>query len=477
MKNLFKKTVAIMLTMLFVCGSFSVCAVEVQGKEHLDYGSYVLLGDSVASGWSDIEDRDTCFQRVEGSYGAHLADDLGLTDSYHPMACIGFRTLEMRYMFEDDFKGDRFMFYSVEQEFIDNKIPEIRQAVADAGLITLNVGGNDWGSFVGWHIYEEMDKISGTKNFVEKALPYLENTVNFGEETIEALVDIADLAGCLPDLVKILPKAFDEGIKNYVTNWNIMIEDIYALNPDVTLVVIGMFDTSLQDETMADSGNIGITLPSVDIGFSIGQTIVDLANEPMRQGAEKYGYIFVDPVGTLCERQHPSYAGHRHIADLVLKALPDANFPYTDLTAGTKEYNVAQKLYSKGYMMGVSDTEFAPEATLTKGQLADVLYNVSGTPEVSGTLSDTESAAAVWASEKGVLKADENGNFSPDKGITYFEFAQIMFRFSQVDGFSLKGFVKGISIFFKVIVNNIIRIGSAIERIDAATYIVNYCGL
>ncbi len=473
MKKIFKKSLVFMLAMLLVCGSFSVCAVEVHGKKHLDYGSYVLLGDSVASGWSDIEDRDTCFQRVEGSYGALLADDLGVT--YHPRACIGFRTLEMRYLFEDDYEGDRFMFYSVDQDYVDSVIPTIREEVKNAGLITLNVGGNDWGSYLGWHVFEEIEKVEGNENFVEKALPYLENTVNFGVETIETLVGIADLAGCLPELIKILPKALDEGFRRYMENWNIMIEDIYALNPDVTLVVIGMFDTGLQDETMKDVEG-AITLPSGEIGgINIGQTIVDLANTPMRQGAEKYGYIFIDPIGTLCEQQHPSYAGHRHIADLILEAIPDADFPYTDIEVGTREYNVAQKLYAKGYMTGVSATEFAPEADLTRGQLAEVLYNVAGAPETSAVLNDTASAGAAWCTEKSIIKA-ENGNFSPDKSISSFEFARIMFRFSQVNYSGISGFIKSISIFFKVLINNITVIGSPIERIDAATFIVNYCG-
>ena len=473
MKKLLKKSFALILTLLLICGSFSVSAAEVNGKKHFDYGSYVLLGDSVASGWSDIEDRDTCFTRVEGSYGAHLADDLGVT--YHPRACIGFRTLEMRYLFEDDFEGDRFMFYSVDQEYVDREIPKIREEVANAGLITLNVGGNDWGSYLGWHIYEEMDKIEGNENFVEKALPYLEGTVDFGAETIETLVGIADLAGCLPDLLTILPKALEEGVRNYIANWNIMIEDIYALNPDVTLVVIGMFDTGLQDETMKDVEG-AITLPSVDIGINIGQAIADLANTPMRDGAEKYGYIFIDPVGTLCENQHPSYAGHRHIADLILEALPDADFPYTDLEAGTGEYSVAQKLYSKGYMFGVSDTEFAPEQALTRGQLADVLYSVAGTPETDAALADTASAGAAWVAEKGIIKADGNGNFLPDKEVSCFAFAQSMFRFAQADSSGIKGFIKGVTVFLRILIQKIVVIGSPIERIDAAAYIVNYCG-
>ncbi len=476
MKKLFRKSLALALSLLLVCGCASVAgAVEINGKRHLDYGSYVLLGDSVASGWSDIESRDTCFKRVEGSFGAHIADDLGVT--YYPRACIGFRTLEMRYLFEDDYEGDRFMFYSVEQDFVDREIPKIREEVANAGLITLNVGGNDWGSYVGWHVYEEIAKVEGSENFVEMALPYLEGVVNFGVDTIETIVGLADIAGLLPELVKILPAALEEGFARYVENWNIMIEDIYALNPDVTLVVIGMFDTGLQDETMKDVEG-AITLPSGTVaGINIGQTIVDFANRPMRAGAEKYGYIYIDPVGTLCEQQHPSYAGHRHIADLVLEALPDADFPYTDLEAGTKEYTVAQKLYAKGYMKGVSATEFAPEADLTRGQLADALYSIAGAPEVSSSLNDTASDSAVWCAEKGILSADENGNFSPDKAVSAFEFAQVMFRFSRVNYSGISGFIKGISIFFKVLVGSIVSIGNAIERMDAATYIVNYIGL
>ena len=54
MKKLLKKSFALILTLLLICGSFSVSAAEVNGKNHFDYGSYVLLGDSVASGWSDL---------------------------------------------------------------------------------------------------------------------------------------------------------------------------------------------------------------------------------------------------------------------------------------------------------------------------------------------------------------------------------------------------------------------------------------
>ena len=79
MKRFIKSTMAILLVLTLMFGMTSALAVETE-KQYYDYGSYVLLGDSIASGWSDVEDRETRFVRVEGSYGAYLADDLGLTD-------------------------------------------------------------------------------------------------------------------------------------------------------------------------------------------------------------------------------------------------------------------------------------------------------------------------------------------------------------------------------------------------------------
>ena len=87
MKKLLKSSLAVILILTLV-SSFSMVMAAESEKQYFDYGSYVLLGDSVACGWSDIEERDTSFTRVEGSYGAFIADDLGL--EYHPRACIGF---------------------------------------------------------------------------------------------------------------------------------------------------------------------------------------------------------------------------------------------------------------------------------------------------------------------------------------------------------------------------------------------------
>lgn len=384
MKKFIKKSLAVLLVIIMV-SSTSTCFAADYEKKYEDYGSYVLLGDSVASGWSDVEYRETRFVRVEGSYGAYVADDLGV--EYHPMACIGFRTVEMRYIFEDDFEGDRFLFYSIDNEEMERRIPEIRKAVSEAGLITLNVGGNDWGSFLGWHVFEEMDKFHDkNEEFMQKAEEYLENA-GADENTIESLIDLADLCGALPDIIRVLPAALKTGLENYMTNWNYMIEDIYALNPDVTLLVIGMFDNMVRDQETADQNEAAL------LKISVGQMIVDYANKPMIEGAEKYGYTFVDTTGTVCEQNHPSSEGHRYIADKILEALPDASFPYTDVAKDSEEYKAIEYMYQNGIMQGISATEFGFDMPLTNSQLSDAIYNVCGETDIVDT-SDPDADAS-----------------------------------------------------------------------------------
>lgn len=393
MKMFIKKSLAVLLVVMMMSGAVTCFAAEAEyEKKYEDYGSYVLLGDSVASGWSDVVEKETRFVRVEGSFGAHVADDLGV--EYHPMACIGFRTVDLRYIFEDDYEADRFLFYSIDDEEMEWRIPQIREAVANAGLVTLTVGGNDWGSYVGWHIYEEMDKFE-EKNveFMTKAREYLESA-GTDAEMVESLIDIAALCGALPDLIKVLPAALKGGFESFFENWNYVVEDIYALNPDVTLVVTGMFDNMVQDQETADANE------AAALKISLSQTIVDYANTPMIEGAEKYGYIYVDTAGTVCEKNHPSAEGHRYIADKILEALPDANFPYTDVARNAKEYKAIEYLYQNGIMNGISETEFGYDMPITKGQLNETVYNACGAnvvnvsePDANATLLDVAMAS------------------------------------------------------------------------------------
>ena len=163
MKKFMKKAITIILTCVMVFSAVTCFAAD--GKQYYDYGTYVLLGDSVASGHNDLVYVDSEFKRVDDSYGAYVADELGV--EYIPMACPGTRTIDMRYMLEDDYPADDYLFHDAHDvEVMKARIPEYRKAISEAGLITLGVGGNDFGTFLTWVIADELEKQNSCDEYV-----------------------------------------------------------------------------------------------------------------------------------------------------------------------------------------------------------------------------------------------------------------------------------------------------------------------
>ena len=278
MKKAIKKTLAVILSVLMLSGSFVCFAAELnQDAVNAHYGqfeNYVLLGDSVACGyrdemsendmlWNDSVNEST-YWRVPGSYSDVLANAIIADKSMTALAAPGFRTIEMRYMLEDDFAAtcdDPYLFhpshlYVYEWDYCschgERMLPgaehfrdEFKKSISEADLITLGVGGNDWGAYLGWVIADILESEHVADYYINELAEASKNGL-FSIETIEKAVEIAHLAGALPALVQALPEALNYGLGNFYSNWDLMIQDIYDLNPDVTLMVLGMSDNSVK---------------------------------------------------------------------------------------------------------------------------------------------------------------------------------------------------------------------------------------
>lgn len=458
MKKIFRKSLAVILVVTLLSGAVSMFASAE--KEHFVYEKYVLLGDSVASGHDDILYAPTEFIRVEGSYSDLVADALGA--ELIPMACPGFRTIEMRYMLEDDYDyDDDFMFHdTADVDVMKARIPEYRKNIAEADLITLGVGGNDFGTMLTWLVADIMEA-KGLDPKLVAAIREISSNVDGLTETVDQLVEIANTAKAIPDLLEAVPVALANGLVTFFTNWNIMIEDILALNPNATFLVIGMFDNAIKSEE-------DLVVDEAEAAkINIGQMIVDMANIPMKEGAKKYGYTFVDTTGTICVTYHPTAEGHQHIADRILEALPDATFPYTDVRQGTTVYNAVSYFHKNNILSGVSETEFGVNNAFTKADLAKSLYALAGSPEVTSEnpFTDVNDDAYTWASENGYVSG--NGTtFAPDEEISVFSFALTLFSASSVICPGMFGMIKGLVAAVSTIVE-LGFIGGAITRGNA----------
>ena len=113
MKKSMKKLLAIVLTLVMVSGTFvSFAAVELNQeavkKHYGQYENYLLLGDSVASGYRDVvtardqqfntENYESTYYRVPGSYADIITSSIIESNEMVSFAGHGYRTIEIRYM-------------------------------------------------------------------------------------------------------------------------------------------------------------------------------------------------------------------------------------------------------------------------------------------------------------------------------------------------------------------------------------------
>ncbi len=346
LKKAFAVTLVITIVALSVLPCFAAELNQDAVNEHRgQFKKYVLLGDSVASGYRDVmcdEDdaynkayQETTYCRVPGSYADVLTKAIIEDNTMTAFAGPGFRTIEIRYMLEDDFtETDDYMFHPAQLNAVGDAGSEeyrkaYQKAIAEADLITLGVGGNDWGAYLGWVIADVFEKENIADKFMIKLQEIVANCP-FSAEMVEELVELAHIAGALPEVVATLPQALSYGLGNFYKNWDIMIQDIYDLNPDVTLMVIGMSDNSLKGKYFGYNGEEGKpineepTEPS-EVVTTIVDFIMSVGNGPMIEGEEKFGYIYVDTAGATYVESHPDADGHIFIANRIIEELPPAD--------------------------------------------------------------------------------------------------------------------------------------------------------
>ena len=390
----FKRALAVLLTLVLVSSSF-VCFAADGEKQYHKYDKYLLLGDSEASGFRDFEYRMTEFTFAPDSYSDFIAQELGA--ELIPMACPGFRTVELRHVLEDDYVvQDDYLYSAVphhQPHEIEAKIPEIRQAIIDADLITLGIGGNDWGAFLGWVMTDFLEDHPLPEDYENALREFLKNAT-VEDNIIKTIVEFAQMFNAMDALLETLPRAVVYAFKTLNENWGHIIEDIYTMNPDVTLVVVGMFVTTYKTTPEAPD----VVIEPDPMAVEVEQMIIDYGNKPMVDNEEKYGYIYVDTKGTVVEESHPTVAGHRHIANRILEELPDASFPYTDISINSSEYKAVEYMYLNNLMKGETETTFGGDKKITKAELSEVLNKISGSYEITDStdeLTQLELAQAV----------------------------------------------------------------------------------
>ncbi|MBO5936190.1 MAG: S-layer homology domain-containing protein, partial [Clostridia bacterium] len=341
----------------------------------------LLLGDSEASGFTDYGDEMSEFTRVDDSYAAYVADELGA--ELIPMACPGFRTLELRVMLDDNYRPeDKYLFKKVPrtpEDEIMAKAPAMKQAIKDSDIIMIGIGGNDWGAYLGWTM-EDIQLENKLPEEFKIALRELLENATVEDDLIAQIIDLADYLNAQDEVLAALPEAMKYAFSNLRTNWEYIVEYIYENNPDVTLVVVGMFPTYYQTP---EGEPENVAQPNAAKKM-VEDAIINYGNKHMVDNIGKYGYIYVEPTDVIVEDSHPTLAGHRTITECILNALPDARFQYSgDVSIRDSYYKEVEYVTINGIMQGTSAVTFSPEEALTKADFTMALNNITGNCEIS----------------------------------------------------------------------------------------------
>ena len=113
---------------------------------------------------------------------------------------------------------------------------------------------------------------------------------------------------------------------------------------------------------------------------------------------------------------------------------------FTDTPIGAWYHDCVDFVKNRGYMKGVSETSFAPDATMSRAMLVTVLWRYAGEPESGGTdFTDVPDGqwytdAVAWAAERGVVNGVGDGKFDPNGAITRAQFATILHRYAKGEG-------------------------------------------
>ena len=113
------------------------------------------------------------------------------------------------------------------------------------------------------------------------------------------------------------------------------------------------------------------------------------------------------------------------------------NNPYTDVTMGTWYYEAVRFVSENGFMGGYGGSLFGPNDNLSRGQLAQILYNHTGRTVIrtSSTFTDVDpdawySTAVSWAVSEGIVSGYGDGCFGPNDPVTREQLAVMLWRYA-----------------------------------------------
>ena len=124
--------------------------------------------------------------------------------------------------------------------------------------------------------------------------------------------------------------------------------------------------------------------------------------------------------------------------------VPSEAASFTDVSSKAWYKAAVDYVYEHGWMAGTSETTFGPNEEVTRGMAVTVLARFAGaeTNNAAPAFTDTPSGkwysgAAAWAAEQGIVAGTGDGCFAPNRSISRQDLATILYQFIKKQGYDI----------------------------------------
>ena len=119
--------------------------------------------------------------------------------------------------------------------------------------------------------------------------------------------------------------------------------------------------------------------------------------------------------------------------------------PFTDVPENDWFFDDVKFVYQNGLMNGTSSTTFSSDGTTSRGMIVTILWRMTGSLDMKDEIwgypfQDVDAnayyaAAVYWAQLNGIADDYGDNTFWPDKTITREQMAVMLYRYAQHKGY------------------------------------------
>ena len=191
--------------------------------------------------------------------------------------------------------------------------------------------------------------------------------------------------------------------------------------------------TVTSSHSRASRGTTVTLTVKADTGYVLDElTVTDKNGDEVKLTSKGNGkYTFTMPSGTVTVE-----------ASFVEGEEPDHDCPsagYDDLSLSAWYHEAVDFVLGEGMMSGVSQHEFAPNSTLTRGMLVQILWAMEDKPQVNYLMKYNDVATSAWyaeavrwASAEGIVSG-YGDTFGPEDPITREQLALILYGYAKLN--------------------------------------------